>query len=269
MMLNSQQLPDPSLPWPIPMAGVALIAESEGCSLTAYKCPAGVFTCGWGETAGVGPKTKWTKAYADQRFCDSLSERTEAVRAMVTVETSDNQLAALVSLAYNIGNAALAKSSVLRAHNRGDFAAAARAFALWNKATVSGKLTVLPGLVTRRAREAALYLTPDDGRAEPMPQAVAPESSLSRSPMMTAGGALPVATGVLTAAVEAAKPDPVAAVTQAGQQASTVQTALTSIKSLAVETIGIPASWWLPLVMVGAGVTVIYWRHKQRTGGWA
>lgn len=264
------KLPDPAMPWPIPLAGVALIAESEGCALVAYKCPAGVWTCGWGETAGVGPKTRWTQAYADQRFCDSLSERTEAVRALVTVETSDNQLAALVSLAYNIGNAALAKSSALKAHNRGDFPAAARAFGLWNNATVGGALTVLPGLVTRRAREAALYLTPDEGAARaPIPQAVAPESSLARSPMMTAGGALPVVSGVVAAASEVAAPDPVAAVSQAGQQASTVQTALGSVKGLVVDTVGIPASWWMPLVLIAAGATVIYWRHKQRSGGWA
>lgn len=260
-------LPDPSLPWPIPMAAVGLIAESEGLKLTAYKCPAGIWTCGWGETAGVGPKTKWTKEYADQRFCDSLSERHEAVKAMCTVETADNQMGALVSLAYNIGNEALRKSSVLRAHNAGDTAAAARAFALWNKATVGGKLTVLPGLVTRRAKEAALYLTPDDGAAEPIPQAVAPESSLAKSPMMTAGGALPVAAGAISVVAEAI--NPVEAVTQAGQHAGTIQTALTAIKTLIVDTVGIPQSLWLPLVLIGAGVTVMWWRKKQRAGGWA
>lgn len=280
MSLTAQQLPDPSLPWPIPMEGVALIAEAEqgpggGVALVAYKCPAGVWTCGWGETAGVGPKTRWTKAFADQRFCDSLAERAEAVKAMVTVDTSDNELAALVSLAYNIGNGALAKSSVLRAHNAGDRAAAARAFGLWNKATVGGKLTVLNGLVKRRAREAALYLTPDEGAPpEPMPQAVAPESSLVKSPIMVAGGGVPVATGVLSAVVEATKPappqaDPLAAVTQIGQQAGTVQTAMQSVRGLVVDTIGIPSSWWLPIVLIGAGATAAWWRWKQRASGWA
>lgn len=275
------QLPEPDLPWPITMAGVALIAEAEqgpggGVALAAYKCPASVWTCGWGETAGVGPKTRWTKAFADQRFCDSLAERAEAVRAMVTVETTDNQLAAMVSLAYNIGNAGLSTSSVLRAHNRGDHAAAARAFALWNKAKVGGVLAVLPGLVTRRAREAALYLTPDPGSAaEPMPQAVAPESSLARSPMMAAGGALPVVTGVITAVTEVSAPavqpgvDPIGAVAAVGQQAGAVQTAMGTVKGLVVDTIGIPASWWLPLVLIVAGATVIYWRRKQRVDGWA
>jgi lysozyme len=284
-MLNAQQLPDPKLPWPIPMAGVALIAESEGLRLVAYKCPANVWTCGWGETDGVGPKTRWTKAYADQRFCDSLSERTEAVRAMVTAETTDHQMAALVSLAYNIGNAGLQRSSVLRAHNRNDYLAAARAFGLFDKAKVNGTLTVLPGLVARRAREAALYLTPDPGSAPAatMPQSVAPESSMSRSPIANSG-ALTAATGVMTAVmgmgetsapaapIQSTVPIPASAVAKVeavGQQAQQLKTASQHVRDLATETLGIPPASVLPAVMIAAGVAVIYWRYRQRREGWA
>lgn len=64
------------------------------------------------------------------------------------------QHSALVSLAYNIGLANFAKSSVARLHNAERYAEAAQAFALWNKA--GG--VVLPGLVSRRAAEAAMYL---------------------------------------------------------------------------------------------------------------
>ena len=46
----ASKLPNPSLAWPIVMAGVALIAQAETCRLKAYRCPAGVWTCGWGET---------------------------------------------------------------------------------------------------------------------------------------------------------------------------------------------------------------------------
>ena len=101
--MNAQQLPDPSLAWPLPMEAVEMIAECEqgpggGCALVAYRCPAGVWTCGWGETAGVGPKTRWTKEFADARFCDSLHERVNAVRAVVTVESSENEIAAMTAL---------------------------------------------------------------------------------------------------------------------------------------------------------------------------
>lgn len=294
-MLKAQQLPDPSLPWPITMDGVAMIAEYEqgpggGVALRAYRCPAGVWTCGWGETDGVGPETRWTKAYADQRFCDSLGERVAAVRAMVTMPTTAHELAALVSLAYNIGNAGLQRSSVLMAHNRGDHQAAARAFALWNKAKVNGVLTVLPGLVSRRAREAALYLTPDADAmpSPPMPQAVAPESSLARSPIASSG-AITAGTGIITALVEqggsapagstpSASPAPtdppvqpaaIDKVEAIGHQAGQIKTAVQQVRELATETLGIPAGAVLPIVLVAAGLAVIYWRVRQRREGWA
>jgi len=148
----AQVLPDPSLPWPICIEGVYLVADSEKLRLRAYLCPAKVWTCGWGETDGVGPKTVWTKEYADQRFCDSLAERTEAVRALCTVAPTDNQLAALVSLSYNIGTKAYAGSTVARRFSEGRWAAACDAFLLWNKA--GGK--VVKGLARRREAERAL-----------------------------------------------------------------------------------------------------------------
>lgn len=239
------------------MEGVALIAEFEGCKLKAYRCPAGVWTCGWGETDGVGPRAAWTQQMADQRLCDSIAERADAVLQLCTVQPTANQLAALVSLAYNIGNKALAGSSVLKAHNRGDFAAAARAFSLWNKARIDGVLTVLAGLTRRRAAEAALYLKPEpDAIQQAMPQAVADESKLSASPIATSGGA---AAGVGALAL----------VSQAGDQVQAVATVAQTARSLAVDTLGIPPAAILPLVLIAAGGAALYWRHKQRRDGWA
>lgn len=268
------------------MDAVGLIAEYEqgprgGVALAAYRCPAGVWTCGWGETDGVGPGMRWTKVYADQRFCDSLTERAAAVRRMVTVHTTDHELGALVSLAYNIGLDGLRRSSVLAAHNRGDKHAAARAFDLWNKATVNGVLTVLGGLVARRKREGAMYLTPDYDAPtiDPMPQAVAPETSLARSPIISSG-AVTAGAGVVTAIVNAepdpapvvaqpAKPDLMAKVEKVGKDAKTAKTAVQQVKEFATDTLGIPGGFVLPAVLIIAGVVVIYWRHKQRMGGWA
>lgn len=251
-----------------------VLRREEGLRLKPYLCSAGVATIGVGAT--TYPDGRRVRL-EDPEITEEKALRMLAIECdfylmhvtkLCTVYPTSGQLASMASLAYNIGLGAFEKSSVLKAHNRGDFAAASRAFALWNKATVGGKLTVLPGLVTRRAREAALYLTPDEGTSlEPMPQAVAPESSLAKSPMMTAGGALPVAAGAISVVAEAI--NPVEAVTQAGQHASTVQTALTAIKTLIVDTVGIPQSLWLPLVLIGAGVTVMWWRKKQRAGGWA
>ena len=244
------KLPDSNLAWPIPLEAVALIAEFEGCRLKAYRCPAGRWTCGWGETDGVGPDTVWTQEYADQRFCDSLTDYTEKVRELLTREASLSQLGAMVSFAYNVGVAAFGRSTVLKAHNAGDFEAASRAFGLWNKARINGKLQELAGLTRRRAAESALYLK-DEAYAR-MPQAVEAEVPLTKSPIQQSG-AVTVATGIGT--VLAAIADPVAG-------------HVSRIANVAKE-VGID-----PLLLVGtiiliAGSTVMYWRWKQRKGGWS
>ncbi len=143
--------------------GIRLIKRFEGYhrklpdgGCIAYRCPAGVWTIGYGTTAGVKPGLIWTEAQAEAALRDDVVRFESAVLRLVRVPLNQNQFDALVSFTYNVGEGALAKSSVLRCVNAGDMAGAARAFALWNKA--GGK--VLPGLVERRAREAALFARP-------------------------------------------------------------------------------------------------------------
>lgn len=236
------QVPDPSLPWPISYAAVCEIARSEGCRLVAYRDIVGVVTNGWGETRGVKMGDVWTQEYADQRFLESLIEFADGVRAMLTRDASNNELGAMVSLAYNIGLGGFNKSTVLRQHNAGDFQAAARAFGLWNKA--GGQ--VIKGLTARRAREAAMYLTPDDGvESMPMPQEVEPESSLSGSPIAQSG-VISILGGV--GAAVAAVVDPV--------------------RDMA-DKLNIDPLLVLGAVAVIVGLVVFEQRKKQRTEGWA
>lgn len=252
-----KQLPDPSLPWPICMAAVGLCADKEDLRLRAYICPAGKPTCGWGETDGVSMGMVWTKAYADQRFCDSLTQVTHDVLALLTQHATQNELGALVVLVYNIGIPAFKKSTVLRLHNKGDRLGAARAFGLFNKfhnPEHNNALEVSNGLTTRRAQEAALYLTEDidsETPARPTPQVVADESSMAKSPI-NAGGAVAIGTGALSL------------VGDYGDKANGI---LSTFKT-AAETIGITFPELLGVVLVGTGCVVMYWRFKQRRGGW-
>lgn len=258
----TRPLPDPNLPWPLPMAVVAEIAESESLSLAAYRCPAGVPTIGWGETDGVRMGDTCTKDQADQWLLDDLTDRTRAVREMCAVQPSRNELGALVSLAYNIGLDGLRGSTVLRQHNAGNPQAAARAFALWNKARnpQTGQLEVLNGLTARRAREAALYLTPDAGAPPaPIPQAVEAESKLSSSPIAQSGAAT-VAGGVATAAF------------QFSDQLTVLGTWFAKVKGVlgdVADFINVPPGVLLAGAMVAVGVIVIRNRKRQRDEGWA
>jgi len=138
-----------------------LIKSFEGCSLKAYKCPAGIWTIGYGTTAAAGVGViphegmKITQAQADHYLEITIEKFATQVAAMLTRATTENEFGAFVSLAYNIGVGAFKKSSVLRYFNAGDHTKAADAILMWNKA--GGK--VLAGLTRRRMAERDLFLT--------------------------------------------------------------------------------------------------------------
>lgn len=251
-------LPDPKLPWPIPLEAVELIADAEGLRLKAYRCPAGVPTIGWGHT---GPDvvlgvTVWTKEQADMALLVDITERASAVRSKCTQMPTANQLGAMVSLAYNVGIEGFAKSTVLKRHNAADWQAASRAFGLWNKARVDGVLKELAGLTARRAAEAALYLMPEgDAPMLDMPQAVEAETSMAESPI-NKGGIAAAGTGVI------------AILSEAGTSLGGLREPLGAVRDFMASTLGVPPSWILPIMLIGVGGAVVYWRWKQRQKGW-
>jgi GH24 family phage-related lysozyme (muramidase) len=113
--------PARDLPWPIAYEGVVFIAEFEqgpegGFGEEAYRCSAGVWTIGWGETDEdkAIPGATCTKEQADRWLCDDLTARAHKVRALCKVKPGPHELAAMVSLTYNIGLAAFETSSILR-----------------------------------------------------------------------------------------------------------------------------------------------------------
>lgn len=137
----------------ISKAGLDLIKQFEGLYLKAYRCPAGVPTIGYGHTAGVAMGQTITQQQADDYLRRDVRQFERAVARLVTVPLTQGQFDALVSFAFNLGEGALAQSTLLRLLNAGDYAGAAAQFERWNKA--GGR--VLPGLVRRRAAERALF----------------------------------------------------------------------------------------------------------------
>lgn len=137
----------------ISKAGLDLIKQFEGLYLKAYRCPAGVPTIGYGHTAGVAMGQTITQQQADDYLRRDVRQFERAVARLVTVPLTQGQFDALVSFAFNLGEGALAQSTLLRMLNAGDYAGAAAQFDRWNKA--GGR--VLPGLVRRRAAERALF----------------------------------------------------------------------------------------------------------------
>lgn len=253
--------------WPVPWEAVELVGRSEGCEFVSYLCAAGVWTIGWGETAGrtVTKGMKWTAEQADSRFWVEFCRYVERVRQLVRPDTTPNELGAMASLAWNIGLGALEKSSVVRLHNAGDEAGAARAFGLWDKARdpATGQLRPLRGLTIRRAAEAALYLRPDpEARHERMPQAVEPESKLTASPIVQ-GGAASAAGGVAVVAPA------LAPVLEQAEAARGMVATLRGLADQVREFLGVDPLVLVGVAIIAGGVLAWRWRVKQRQGGWA
>lgn len=232
--------------------GIKLITDFEGFRANAYLDVAGVWTLGYGFTKGVQKGDKITRAQADARLREELVEYEKGVSRACRVPPNQNQFDALVCFAFNVGVAGMSRSSVIKAHNREDYQAAARAFGLWNKA--GGK--VWPGLTRRRAAEGALYLEPVpdevsepmEGPIEEMPQRVDAERPMTESTINRAGV---VAGGT-------------AAVATVAETARTVADVKYSVASL--------GDWLVPvllLVVVALCGYIIWERVKQRRGGWA
>jgi GH24 family phage-related lysozyme (muramidase) len=106
----------------INQAGIDLIKSFERCELTAYQDVAGIWTIGWGHTAGVTEGMVFTQAQADNALLADLRDAEAAVENGVgAAATTDDQFGAMVSLCYNIGVGAFADSTVLRQHCAGAY----------------------------------------------------------------------------------------------------------------------------------------------------
>lgn len=145
-------------------AAITIIHKWEGCArlrsdgkYEAYPDPGSrdgkPWTIGWGSTGSdIGPGTVWTKAECDARFARDFPRYEKEVRAAIgNAPTTQAQFDALVSFHYNTG--AIAKATLTKRHNAGDYAGAAAEFAKW----IHNDGQVLEGLKRRRAEEAALY----------------------------------------------------------------------------------------------------------------
>lgn len=162
-------------------ATIDLITEFEGFEDHWYPDPAhgwAVPTCCYGHTDAAGApyfaatKTKvFSKAEGREILAKDLRDVEATVRNAVRVAVNENQIGALVSFTFNLGEGNFSKSTLLKKVNAGMFVEAADEFARWNKA--KGK--VLKGLTRRRAAEAALF-------SRPVAAPAAPQTPASEAP---------------------------------------------------------------------------------------
>lgn len=138
--------------------GIALIKSFESLELKAYPDPGTggkPWTIGWGHTKGVKPGDRITEQQAEAFLTQDLAVFELTVNSAVKVPVTQSQIDALVSLAFNIGGANFAGSTLVKKLNAGDLRGAADQFPRWKFA--DGK--EMRGLVRRRAAERELFLS--------------------------------------------------------------------------------------------------------------
>lgn len=119
----------------------------------AYRCPANVPTIYCGLTKGVKDGMIITEAEGERLLLKELTQYEDAVERLVKVEINQSQFDALTLLVFNIGIGAFERSTLLKQLNKGDYQAVPAQMMRW----VNGGGKKLPGLVKRRAAEAALF----------------------------------------------------------------------------------------------------------------
>lgn len=131
---------------------VPLVKVSEGLVLQVKPDPIGRMAVCYGhddQTMTWG--ARYTPVQCEAMLYDDLLKHAKALEC-ITQPLTDGQKAAFVSFAFNVGNGAFCKSTLVRKANAGDLRGACAELSRWTYA--GGKQ--LPGLVQRRKAERQL-----------------------------------------------------------------------------------------------------------------
>lgn len=145
----------------ISQKGIDLIKKYEGCHLTAYVCPAGKNTIGYGHTSGVSLGMTITKEQAEAYLQQDIAKHEKNVYYYdYKYRWNQNEFDALVSFSFNIG-------SIKQLTKKGTRSRATISKKMLEYINGDGK--VLNGLVKRRKEEQALFLAPIETKGQMSP----------------------------------------------------------------------------------------------------
>lgn len=236
-------------------AGIeAMLKKFEGCKLKAYKCPAGIWTIGYGHTSAAGkPEVTADLEISADDAIDilhrDLAKYEAGVVNLLKVDVTQNQFDVLVDFAYNAGLGNLKSSTLLKKVNAEDFDAVPDELMKWTRG--GGK--VLPGLVKRRQAEVSWWnagtrdVSEQETRIEPdhVPVKTMNDSKQGNAAIITGG----------LAGIGAAK--------EAAAQAQDAVDAMDQLMGLLKN-----PNFLIMLVIFGLGAAIWFWRknHLEKYG---
>ena len=234
----------------------ALTMQFEGCKLTAYRCPAGILTIGYGHTSAAGaPEVTEgmtiSQEDANRILATDMIKFENDVKSLVKVQLTQHQFDVLVDFCYNAGKGNLASSTLLKCVNAGQYDRVPTELQKWTKG--GGK--VLPGLVRRRNAEADWWNT--GGKpVEEQDQRITPDAPETKTMAQSKQGNTALATSALGVA-GASK-----TVTDHAQdfvgQAQSTSDLFTQVQTLFSNT-----DFLIFAAVVLAGAAIWYWRSKH------
>ena len=140
-------------------AGFELIKRFEGLSLKTYYCPANIPSVGYGHALNKHEMQKFkngiTEAQALELLQEDIRKAELAVSLFIKAPLTDNQYSAVTSFTYNVGSAALQRSTLRAVINRSEHELVPTELMRW----VYAGYRKLSGLVLRRVAEGQLYVT--------------------------------------------------------------------------------------------------------------
>lgn len=102
-----------------PFLAIPLIKEFEGLSLKAYKCPAGIWTIGYGHTKEVTPGLVVSKEQAEEFLLEDLKDKQNTMAEMIQVPVTKGQFIALLSFYFNVRLSSIRSGNVWKLMNAG------------------------------------------------------------------------------------------------------------------------------------------------------
>jgi len=134
-------------------AGLKLTENFEGLKLVAYQDQRGIWTIGYGHTAGVYKGMICTEEQAAVWLQQDILWASSVVNRLVTVELTQSEFDALTDFTFNLGSGNFQESTLLKYLNAGNYTGAAEQFPVWD--LCAGQVD--PGLKNRRLGEQQLF----------------------------------------------------------------------------------------------------------------
>ena len=155
---------------PISAAGLDFMKQWEGLRPKLCIDPEGHCTIGYGTVLHSGRcdgraveepyAAGITAEAAAQLLAQKCAEVQQFINDRISTSLNQNQSDALICFVYNIGAEAFETSTLLKALNAGDTAAAGSEIRKWTKASANGVVSEVPALANRRNAESALFEQP-------------------------------------------------------------------------------------------------------------